>query len=270
MMLRLFRRSKPLRSKRIHREVLNFLDREIDLHRRAYKRTIGLTLQVNGRIKVSAPLTTPHSRIENFLLANRDWIETHLERYRALREAHPPKRYSEGEMFPLLGEELRLTFQRGSRAKYFVRRERNRLVVDIPDRLWDGLALHRPHPEIAPCVSSFYHSLGRAVLTERVSYLSACMGLRPSSLSFRSQKTRWGSCSSRGRISLNWRLVIAPALVSDYVVAHELAHLKHYNHSAAFWRLVESQIPDFEKCRLWLRRHQFDGDFLAKRSELYG
>jgi predicted metal-dependent hydrolase len=122
---------------------------------------------------------------------------------------------------------------------------------------------------MADVVSRFYSQQGKKLLAARVDHFSARMGLVPVSVSFRSQKTRWGSCSSRGQISLNWRLVFAPLEVIDYVVVHELAHLKHYDHSKSFWNLVGVHIPDYLRLRQWLRDHQYEADFLAKQSELH-
>jgi predicted metal-dependent hydrolase len=79
--------------------------------------------------------------------------------------------------------------------------------------------------------------------------------LRPRSLAIRDQRTRWGSCSSRGALSFNWRLVVAPSPVLRYVVVHELCHLREANHSAAFWSLVADALPGFAGERAWLRRH---------------
>jgi predicted metal-dependent hydrolase len=82
------------------------------------------------------------------------------------------------------------------------------------------------------------------------------MGVQPSSLSIRSQRTRWGSCSTRGTLSFNWRLIMAPPEVLDYVVVHELAHMKQRNHSKAFWAVVARYCPDYLKHRNWLKQNQ--------------
>jgi predicted metal-dependent hydrolase len=85
--------------------------------------------------------------------------------------------------------------------------------------------------------------------------LAALHGLRVARVSVRDQKSRWGSCSRRGAIALNWRLVQMPPRVSDYVVLHELMHLRQPNHSRRFWREVEAVCPDWRDCERWLRRH---------------
>lgn len=102
----------------------------------------------------------------------------------------------------------------------------------------------------------FAEGEARLHLAERIRHWSAKMGLYPTGISFRKQKTRWGSCSSNGHISLNWKLIFAPEAVIDYVVIHELAHLRHQNHSPAFWQLVEQYDPEAQRHRRWLRAHQ--------------
>ena len=127
------------------------------------------------------------------------------------------------------------------------------LGLDRPGVVWVGGE---------PCPAPTGVDLGRWYRREarrRIGAVAAWEGgrldLRPSSLAIRDQRTRWGSCSSRGALSFNWRLVLAPEPVLRYVVVHELCHLREANHSKAFWRLVEDALPRFDESRSWLRRH---------------
>jgi predicted metal-dependent hydrolase len=106
-------------------------------------------------------------------------------------------------------------------------------------------------------VESHQRAVATRELPARCLELAQRHGLSPSAVSVRNQRTRWGSCSSRGRIALNWRLVQTPPFVSDYVVLHELAHLTHQNHSRAFWREVERLCPEWRDAERWIkRRHE--------------
>lgn len=250
-------------------EVITFGDREVRVERRPYKRSIGLTLQINGHMRISAPKTTTVSQIHEFLSANTNWIETNLAKYSTLRAAYPRKRFVEGEAFLFLGETLTLKFTQGTGARLRFDVSEGFLVVAIPPLQWASFRESGSHPELEPAFHEFYAKRGRQIIGSRLEIYSERMGLRPSSVCFRSQKTRWGSCSSRGRLSFNWRLVIAPIEVIDYVVVHELAHLKHYDHSRAFWNLVGTQLPHYPRQRDWLKANQYEADFLAKRSELH-
>jgi predicted metal-dependent hydrolase len=89
----------------------------------------------------------------------------------------------------------------------------------------------------------------------RSAYHAARLGVEVRSITMRDQASRWGSCSSRGSLNYNWRLILAPPFVLDYVAAHEVAHLVEMNHSAAFWATVKRTLPDMERGRAWLKAH---------------
>lgn len=100
-----------------------------------------------------------------------------------------------------------------------------------------------------------YKNAARAKLEARTAYYHTITGGRYTSITVRDQKTRWGSCSSRGTLSFNYRLIFAPPRVLDYVVVHELCHLTHMNHSKDFWNMVASVMPDYKLCKNWLKEH---------------
>lgn len=100
-----------------------------------------------------------------------------------------------------------------------------------------------------------YRSMARTRFESRVAYYHRLTGGRYTSITVRDQKTRWGSCSSRGTLSFNYRLIFAPDIILDYVVVHELCHLTHMNHSRDFWNMVGSILPDYREHRKWLREH---------------
>lgn len=100
-----------------------------------------------------------------------------------------------------------------------------------------------------------YKEAARSYIPQRVAYYHARTGGAYHRITIRDQKTRWGSCSSKGTLSFNWRLMLAPPSILDYVVVHELCHLTHMNHSAAFWQAVEEIYPDYRIARKWLKEH---------------
>ncbi|MCM1173787.1 MAG: M48 family metallopeptidase [Blautia sp.] len=100
-----------------------------------------------------------------------------------------------------------------------------------------------------------YKEAARSYIPQRVAYYHDMTGGVYRRVSIRDQKTRWGSCSSKGTLSFNWRLMLAPPAVLDYVVVHELCHLTHMDHSAAFWQAVEAVCPDYRALRKWLKEH---------------
>ena len=103
-----------------------------------------------------------------------------------------------------------------------------------------------------------YRNAARQQFESRVAYFHRITGGNYTSITVRDQKTRWGSCSSRGTLSFNYRLIFAPPVILDYVVVHELCHLTHMNHSKSFWNMVASVMPEYKECRKWLREHGQD------------
>ncbi len=316
----LFSSQRKLRSNTSENsELLYFNESLVEIHRRAYKRSISVSLQVNGRIKISAPKLAPLQKILSFLSLHAEWIRKHQGEYEDLRRKYPPKRYVAGEEFLFMGQLLPLHFVRASSGQRKIRirlcdahellhgipkaeglrptdlgqgapsdvrsssadvfagegdvregkERRPYLICEIPPDQMTTFEAVEVHPEIATMMMRFFERAGRDLLVRRVQHFSERMKLYPKTLSFRSQKTRWGSCSSDGCLSLNWRLVIAPLEVIDYVVVHELAHLRYYNHSPNFWYLVGQHCADYKTLRDWLKVNQYEADFLARSSELH-
>lgn len=139
---------------------------------------------------------------------------------------------------PYLDRRLRVVAQPG-RVRAHIRNER--VFVPAGD--------HRP------AVERLYRRLARAEVGSRLDEAVASVGLAYTALSIRSQRTRWASCSSSGAMSFNWRLLLAPERVLDYVIWHEVCHLEVPNHSPRFWGLLERRLPGFREPHAWLRRH---------------
>ncbi len=104
-------------------------------------------------------------------------------------------------------------------------------------------------------LETIYREAAKEYFPKRVYYFAHILGVSYGNITIRDQKTRWGSCSSKGNLSFNWRLILAPPNVLDYVVVHELCHRKEMNHSPKFWALVESVMPDYKQYRKWLKEN---------------
>ena len=214
-----------------------------------------LTVESDGSLRVTAPLRASHSLVEEFVLANLDWIETHRAKALERRSKNPPIVFDEGAKFRFFGEERILVFEDtvGKRSRVDLVEQFLVVTMAPPDRTSEN---------VRDAIAKFFDQQARLHLPERVEHFSKAMGVTPSGLSFRRQKTRWGSCSSLGHISLNWKLLFAPEPVIDYLVVHELAHLVHANHSKKFWDLVKIHDPECLRHRRWLRDHQSETAYL--------
>lgn len=111
------------------------------------------------------------------------------------------------------------------------------------------------HPPLSEEKRKQYIEIARDIFSRKTEYYAQIMRISYGRISIREQKTRWGSCSSKGNLNYNWRLILAPEEVLDYVIVHELAHRREMNHSKAFYDIVESVLPDYRKSRKWLREN---------------
>lgn len=202
------------------------------LKRSPRRRTIGLRIDGSGLI-VNAPTRTPLYRLEGVLVEKAGWVRDKLALVRSRQPA--PRRWQHGEALPYLGAMLHLEVLAG-RPRALPVQSDSRLLVEAAD-ISDATAIQTK-------VLKWYRRQALAHLSERVAHYAARLGVAFPPLRLSNAASRWGSCNSRGEVRLNWRLVKAPPHLIDYVVAHELAHLKHLDHSPAFWRTVEALYPD--------------------------
>lgn len=218
-----------------------------DLRRSRRARRLRITVRPEG-VEVVAPLRASSREIEDFVLRHAGWVAGKVSALRRTLDAHPgPERLSAGGRVFLRGRavELRVT-KGGARAAVSCR---DGLEVRVPERLGED-------EREAVVEAALRHWLRRAARQDAERLVlrhGPPHGLVPTALRIKDQKLLWGSCSSRGTLNLNWRLILAPEAVLEYVVVHELCHLRVRNHQPAFWRLVGALLPGYEAQRRWLR-----------------
>lgn len=198
----------------------------------------------NGQMRVTVPRGLRRGNVERFLQEHAQWILAKLDLPTKRKAASAlPK-----DVILVAGAATRMERveekERKSRAK--VELVKDRLIVRVP-------AGSRTHT--LTYAEDWLREQARGVIATAVKNQAARMNARPASLTIRDQRTRWGSCSTRGTLSFNWRLVMAPPAVMEYVVIHELAHLFQPNHSKDFWAVVARYAPDFKTHRSWLRKN---------------
>ena len=196
-------------------------------------------------IEVVVPQRFPLRDVEPFVEEKRAWIERTLERMRETESELPPARLADGGEVPYLGERLDLA----------VRIERRRLREHVARR-GDELRLALPPGvTVRNALERWYRRRARVEVAPRLDAACARSGSAYTRLQIRGQRTRWASCSSTGAMSFNWRLLLAPPPVLDYVVEHEVVHLDVLDHSQRFWILLAERVPDWREQERWLRRH---------------
>ena len=222
--------------------------------RRSRRRSIGFVVGAEG-LAVSAPRWVGVGEIEAALREKADWIlrKLHEQRERGRRLDAARVDWRDGTLLPFLGETVIVVLD--GRTTGAVLHEAPQVLPGVA-RLTLHLGLpHTAEPaQIKDTVQAWLQRQARRIFEERCQMYCGRLGVRMKRLSLSSASTRWGSASADGSIRLNWRLVHFALPVIDYVVAHELAHLREMNHSPAFWDVVRSAVPDFEAARGSLRR----------------
>ncbi len=216
--------------------------------RRGRRRSIGFTINAEG-LTIAAPRWVGIVQVEDAIREREDWIFTKLAQMQRHRASIPQVRWEDGGSLPYLGETIVLRLSSSARrtASVVFDREARTLTVFLPPDASSAQLKDR--------VQAWLQSEARALFRERLAIFETRLGVRHRALRLSSAKTRWGSCSADGRILLNWRLIHFPLSAIDYVVAHELAHLKEMNHGPRFWATVATVFPDYEAARDHIKRH---------------
>lgn len=248
------------------KETFLFAKWSVEVHRRPLRRAVSIYLYPNKPIKVVAAKSTSQKVIVDFLLSKKDWIEKHLAKFSEMTEKFPEKKIKAYENFPFLGQERKLKVVITLNKKPFVSVTDENLLLHIPRNEWSANSLIEEHPTALKEIRHFYKREAVNFLSERIQFWAEQMSLHPSQVKFREQRTRWGSCSSRKVINLNWRLIVFAQEIIDYVIVHELAHLEHMNHSNRFWSLVEKHVPNYEGIMKSLRESQYMVEFLSEQN----
>lgn len=207
----------------------------------ARRRTLCLRLFPDGQMQVVVPRYARLTDIRRFIGLRSDWIE----RQRAALRTRPLPAIdpcAHGARLPLLDTELVLHHQ-----VFTAKRS-------VAVRYGDTLVVPAATPDQArPLVEAWYRRAAHVHVHQRMAHYAPLVGCTPARITIRAQKTRWGSCSARASISINWRLMQAAPDIMDYVIVHELCHLLHANHAPRFWREVARVLPDYEARRRRLR-----------------
>lgn len=233
-----------------------------------WRRKLSLRLKPDGSAYLSVPMGTKMPEMYELLHTHKPWIEKVKRKFEKIREEHPVKSFEGGETLLFLGlpHHIHVSFHNKAQLKVLIEGRQIKLTLPIK---FQNERSDIAQSEIHRAIRRHYKSCAHQIFPKRIEIYSHKLDVDVRSLSLRSQKTRWGSCSSGGRISLNWRLMAAPLEVIDYVIVHELCHIENPNHSDLFWKSVEDIIPDYEAHEKWLRAHHYELDFLSKTSEIH-
>ena len=233
--------------------IINLKGQPVSFNVRTSKRAkhISLRYSVVAGLEVVYPPGLKQPPPEPLLVERSDWILSAIDRLKRAHANRPRREYSEGEAFYFRGSCYRLKLTRDpSRSRIVAWLSDASLELALPD---SGSVSGRA--SIREAVLAFYRRQAQEYLPLRTRQLADFHGFEYETLRIKNQKTRWGSCSAKRNINLNLRLMMAPDGAIDYVIIHELCHLRELSHNPAFWALVAARCPDFRHWKAWFKQH---------------
>jgi len=223
------------------------VDIQYTLLRRSGRKTASVTVAPDNSVTVIVPAELDDEAAAAIIQRKRKWIYGKIAFNKEVRIPHKPKEYVSGEAFAYIGRNYRLKVQTGTPSGAELRD--GRFVVMIPA----GLSGANRATRIVQELTGWYRAHAQQKLAQRARLHTKRMGLKLGAVGVRDYRRQWGSCHQDGSIFFNWKIILAPMQIIDYVVIHELCHLKHRDHSREYWRLLGLYLPDYLESKEWLR-----------------
>lgn len=216
------------------------------IKRSARAKHVRLEVRPETGLTVVIPKSYKIGQLPDLLETKERWILDKLAKCGKVQPLCAVEEVKSGDVIPYLGRDLEVVKRQDHRNPDSVKLEHNRLIV----------SLRSATSRLNLVLEQWYRMQAAKLIKERADKLSARLGLTYNRLIIRGQKTRWGSCSHKGNLSFNWKLIMAPEPVIDYIIIHELAHLKEMNHTKRFWELVVEHCPRWREHKKWLNDHE--------------
>ena len=218
------------------------------------RKTVGIYIDPKKGVVVHTPLFLRTDDIDEIVRKRVRWIIEKQELVKNIDQLYSVKEFVSGEAFPYLGRHYRLKVIRSASEKEGqCNLISGRFMVEI-DR---ALNTERSTRTVKKALITWFEKHAKEKIPERVELYAGQMGTWPERIQIKNHKRRWGSCSHNGIIRFNWKIIMAPMTIVDYVIVHELCHLNHPHHSAQFWQKVQTIIPDYAKRRDKLKEFSF-------------
>ena len=211
------------------------------------RKTTDIVIERNGQVVVRPPATLNHEQIDELVASKRFWIYRNLAEWRDLNATAVVREWVNGEAFLYLGRSYRLSLQADQECDLKLKEGRFCLNRNLIDEFGEGAA--------KKAFEIFYTIKAKERIKDRVAYFAPKVGVEPKSVSIGDMAYRWASCSKDGKLNFNWKCMMAPPKVIDYIVVHELCHLHVRDHSNVFWNEVDKIIPDYLERKNWLKKH---------------
>lgn len=212
---------------------------------RSKRKTLSIEITLQGEVLVRIPMGSKMEDVQRLVESKGSWIQKKRAEMLSKKQVEE-KRYEDGTTLYYLGDAIQLKIERQNKNTMSIQVIDKQMLLRLPESF---------NGSIKPILEEWYYKEAAKEIGVRVSKYATRIGVCYQRITLKDQKTRWGSCSSRGNLNFNYRLIMAPPEVIDYVVVHELCHLLHMNHSSLFWGAVEAVMPNYTKYRDWLKQH---------------
>jgi predicted metal-dependent hydrolase len=211
------------------------------------RKTLAIQVKPIDKVLVLSPRGLSEHIIKEKVKSKGRWILKKLLEFKDIDYIPVNREFADGEVFMYLGRNYLLQlFLNSNLAKFTVKLSDGILIILTPTK--DPVILKK-------LMEKWYRKEAEKVIFKRIEHYKPKFSIEPVKIKIKEQKKRWGSCSHRGSIYFNWRIIMAPPLVIDYVIVHEMSHLIHRNHSHQFWKQVWSILPDYKVQKKWLKDH---------------
>lgn len=234
---------------------------------RSNRKTVAIHILEDGSVKVSAPFNVTENQIDEIINEKISWILKKQEQLKRIyKEKNVDRKFEDGEKISYLGKDYSLKIiktKKDVQTEVVIDNENmviyiNENFIEKDNKDSEGSKDSTDSKEhIRNIIKKWFIERFRDIILERIEKYSSVIGVTPTKITIREQKTRWGSCSSKGSINLNWKLVMAPMKVIDYVIVHELCHMIEMNHSKNYWNVVSTIMPDYDEYRKWLKENGY-------------
>ena len=215
------------------------------VHRSLRARSVRLTIQPGAGLIATVPFRQPLDELRRFLRRHEQWVLSQLKRLQR-QAATVPRRWPYGETLPYRGEEHRVVLRTPAPASRVECCEDRTLLVHLRRATLVGAKR---------ALTRWYRQEASREVLRQTTRLAEAFGISVRRVAVRDQRRRWGSCSATGYLNFNFRLIMTPPSVMEYVIIHELMHRRELNHSQRFWQLVAAHCPTYRDARAWLKRH---------------
>lgn len=217
--------------------------------KKSKRKTIAIKISVDEGVIISVPLKCSDAAVQHVLNKKGQWILSKLKLMNSKTQLLKEREYESGERLKFLGDYYNLNIIQGDYKSCSATFDKNGFNIYINSEVEEEFRKFI----LKEVLVKLYREIAKRFLQERSKYFADLLGVKPERITIKEQKSVWGSCSSKNNINYNWKIIMAPIAIVDYLVVHELCHLRQPNHSQDFWKLVESILPDYKLRKAWLK-----------------